>query len=134
MILIDTTVWIDFFTGHNQPQVIQLINLLENRDELCICGVILTEILQGIKNKKEQQLIEEHLNYIIFLEMTRSTFILAADIFRLLRSQGITVRKTIDCMIAAVAIENDIMLLHKDRDFNPIEKHCGLKVLQPRMV
>ncbi len=130
MILIDTTVWIDFFAGRNLPHVTQLVKILEKRDELCTCGIILTEILQGIKTKKEKQLVEDNLNHIVFLDMTRPTFILAADIFSHLRSRGITIRKTLDCMIAAIVIENNTALLHNDRDFDPIEKYYGLPVLQ----
>jgi predicted nucleic acid-binding protein len=62
--------------------------------------------------------------------MDRSTFERAADICRSLRKKGVTVRKPVDCMIASVAIEQDIPLLHNDRDFDPVEKHCGLEVLR----
>ena len=61
--------------------------------------------------------------------MTQATFIRAAEIFRLLRRKGITVRRSIDCMIAAVATEHEIPLLHNDRDFIPIAKHCGMKMI-----
>ena len=64
----------------------------------------------------------------IFLPMTYSVFSRAAEIYRALRRKGITIRNSVDCMIASVAIENGIMLLHNDRDFIPIEKHLSLKV------
>jgi len=63
--------------------------------------------------------------------MNRSTFVKAAELYRTLRRKGITIRKPIDCMIAAVAIEHNVPLLHKDRDFDSIETNCGLKVLRP---
>lgn len=126
MILVDTTVWIDFFSNRKLRHVDALIELIEQRDELCLCGVILTEILQGIKNPREYRIITNSLAPLIFLDMKQSTFVLAAEIFRILRKQGITIRKTIDCMIAAVAIENELILLHNDRDFNLIKKYCGL--------
>lgn len=59
--------------------------------------------------------------------MPYSVFLRAAEIYRSLRRKGITIRKSVDCMIASVAIENDIPLLHNDKDFEAIEKHCGLK-------
>jgi predicted nucleic acid-binding protein len=62
--------------------------------------------------------------------MDRRTFEMAADIYRILRKKGVTVRKPVDCMIASVAIEQSIPLLHNDRDFDPVEKHCGLEVLR----
>ncbi len=62
--------------------------------------------------------------------MHRGTFLAAADIYRSLRRKGITVRKSVDCMIAAVAIEFDLPLLHNDRDFDPIEAHCGLRAVK----
>jgi predicted nucleic acid-binding protein len=128
VILVDTTVWIDFFNGHDSKQVSRLVHLIEKRDEICICGVILTEILQGIKNSNEYKQVEDLLDSLLFIEMTKDTFILAADIFRSLRLRGITVRKTLNCMIAAIAIEHSATLLHNDRDFDPIEKFCGLHV------
>jgi predicted nucleic acid-binding protein len=64
--------------------------------------------------------------------MPYSVFWVAAEIYRTLRRKGITIRNSVDCMIASVAIENDIILLHNDRDFIPIEKHFGLKVLTPK--
>ena len=62
--------------------------------------------------------------------MSKETYIHAAEIYRFLRLRGITIRKTLDCMIAAVAIENNIPLLHHDRDFDPIEKYCRLQVVK----
>jgi len=124
--LIDTTVWIDFFANKPTHQTIYLEQLISDREDIYLCGIILTEILQGIKNSKEYHQIEKSLRPILFVDMTQSTFILAANIYRKLRTQGVTIRKTADCMIAAVAIENGLTLLHNDKDFNPIEKYCGL--------
>lgn len=129
MILVDTTVWIDFFADRNTPQVDLLISQINQNEDLCLCGVILSEILQGIRNIRQKRQIENMMDSLLFLEMTKSTFVLAADIYRELRSKGFTVRKTIDCMIAAVAIENNILLLHNDRDFDPIEKYFELRVI-----
>lgn len=127
MILVDTTVWVDFFSNRNKKQVEQLSQFIETGEEIYLCGIILTEILQGIRNPKEHKQIATLLQTLTFIEMSRDTFTLAADIYRSLRTRGITIRKTLDCMIAAVAISHQIPLLHNDRDYDPIVKYCGLK-------
>ena len=129
MVLIDTTVWIDFFAGRQLHHVAALERLIIQREDICICGIILTEVLQGIRQKSEFRKTKELFNTMIFLPMPYSVFLGAAEIYRTLRRKGITIRNSVDCMIASVAIENDIMLLHNDRDFIPIEKHFNLKVL-----
>ena len=131
MVLIDTTVWIDFFAARQLPHVTALERLIKGREDICICGIILTEVLQGIREKNEFRKTKELFNTMIFLPMPYSVFLGAAEIYRTLRRKGITIRNSIDCMIASVAIENDIILLHNDRDFIPIERHLGLKVLTP---
>ena len=129
MVLIDTTVWIDFFAGRQLPHVAALEDLIKNREDICICGIILTEVLQGIRQKSDFIKTKELFNAMVFLPMSYSVFLGAAEIYRTLRRKGITIRNSVDCMIASVAIENDIMLLHNDRDFAPIEKHHNLKIL-----
>ena len=130
MILVDTTVWIDFFKARNKPHVFALNSLLEQRKDLCLCGVVLTEILQGIKNEKEYRITETLLSNLIYFPMQKETFIFAANIFRKLRSKGVTIRNSINCMISAVAIENNTFLLHNDRDFDLIAKHSNLKLFK----
>ena len=134
MVLVDTTIWIDFFAALSLPHVLALEKLIKNREDICICGVILTEVLQGIRNDKEFHKTRDLFNTLIFLPMPYLVFVRSEEIFRSLRRRGITIRKPIDCMIASVAIENNIKLLHNDRDFLPIEKHCGLKVLSPKQI
>jgi predicted nucleic acid-binding protein len=131
MALVDTTVWIDFFSGQPLPHVAALETLIENRDDICMCGIILTEALQGIRKDVEFRKTRDLFNTLIFLPMPYTVFLRSAEIYRKLRKKGITVRKPMDCMIASVAIENEIPLLHNDKDFHPIEKHCGLKVYRP---
>ena len=130
MVLVDTTVWIDFFSGRTSPHVLALENLIQQRDDICICGVILTEVLQGIQNEHLFKKTKDLFNNLIFLPMPYQTFLLSAEIYRSLRKKGVTIRKSVDCMIASVSIENNIPLLHNDKDFIPIEKYCGLKVHQ----
>jgi predicted nucleic acid-binding protein len=127
MVLVDTTAWIDFFSARSYSHVKALENLVINREDICLCGIVLTEVLQGIRKDTEFERTRDLLTNLIFLPMYYSTFLRSAEIYRNLRRKGITIRKPIDCMIASVAIENEIPLLHNDKDFIPIEKHFGLK-------
>jgi predicted nucleic acid-binding protein len=130
MLLVDTTVWVDYFLGSTTLEAHYLTTAILERKNICLCGAVLTEILQGISNSKEYNRILSMLRPLIFIEMTQETFILSANIYRKLRMRGFTIRKTIDCMIAAVALENNIPLLHHDRDFDPIERYCQLEVIK----
>jgi predicted nucleic acid-binding protein len=127
IVLVDTSVWIDFFYGKPLPHVKVLELLIQNREDLATCGIILAETLQGIQNEKEYKKTKTLFQNLVYLPMSQSTYSQSAEIFRSLRKRGITIRKTVDCMIASVAIENSIPLLHHDRDFHPIQKYCGLK-------
>jgi predicted nucleic acid-binding protein len=129
MVLVDTTVWIDLFSGLTTPQVIVLESLILKREDICVCGVILTEVLQGIRDDEEHANTLAIFSNLLYLPMTRETFLLAAHIYRSLRARGITIRNSIDCMIAAVCIENKVVLLHNDRDFDLISKHFDLKIM-----
>ena len=129
MVLVDTTVWIDFFKASSLPHVEVLGNLISKREDICICGIILSEVLQGVRKDSEYKKTRELFENLIILPMHNSIFFRSAEIYRALRRKGITIRKPLDCMIASVAVENEIPLLHNDRDFNPIEKYFGLKTL-----
>ena len=129
MILVDTTVWIDFFAARSLSHVVALEALIKRRENICICGIILAEVLQGIRQDSEFRKTRDLFNSLILLPMPYTVFLRSAEIYRKLRKKGTTIRKPLDCMIASVAIENDIPLLHNDKDFQPIEKRCGLKVL-----
>ena len=126
MVLVDTTVWIDFFSAHPLPHVNALETLIVDKEDICICGVILTETLQGIRRNSEFSRTQDLFDNLIFLPMHYGIFLLAAEIYRNLRRRGITIRKPVDCMIAATAIDNGIPLLHNDKDFIPIEKNFRL--------
>ena len=130
MILVDTTVWVDFFTGNQSLHVELLEKTIDQNGDICICGVILAEILQGIRDQKQYLKTKTYLDCLLFLPMNYDTFIKSADIYRQLRKKGITIRKPIDCMIAAVSLEHQIPLLHNDRDFDAIETHLDLKVVK----
>jgi predicted nucleic acid-binding protein len=129
--LIDTTVWIDFFRGTDTAQVQELERMLNANEDVCVCGVVLTEVLQGIRDEKEYANALVSFDSFILLPMTRATFVRAAELYRTLRRRGLTVRNAVDCMIAAVALEHDVALLHNDRDFDAIASLGKLKIVEP---
>ena len=129
MILVDTTVWIDFFRGTETPQVSALEKFLADGEDICICGIVLTEVLQGVRDDAEYEKTRSQFGAFLFLPMHPGTYVSAAELYRTLRRKGVTIRKPLDCMIAAVAIEQDVPLLHHDRDFDLIQRHCRLKVV-----
>ncbi len=121
MILVDTSVWIDFLTGTRSSHRRLLHTLLEEEQDLCLTEIIVTEILQGIKRDAEYRKIGSFFKeFPIFSLDGLPSFLHAARIYRKCRKRGYTVRSTIDCMIAVVAVENRIALLAKDRDFQSI--------------
>ena len=129
MILIDTSVWIDFLLDRNTPHVRTVESLVEEREDICICGVVLTEVLQGIREEKEYEKTKSALSELIFLPMTQDTFYFAAEIYRTCRTQGITIRNSTDCMIAATCIQHGAKLIHNDKDFELIGSQFGLEIL-----
>jgi predicted nucleic acid-binding protein len=132
MVLVDTTVWIDFLGDNPTPQVAKLQELTEQDEDLCLCGVILAETLQGIRSDTEYRRTKDHLDSLIFFPMHQETFVRAAELYRALRKKGVTIRKPVDCMIASVAIEYNLSLLHNDRDFEHIAKHSKLNILKTK--
>jgi len=130
MILVDTSVWIDFLQGRDTAHRHTLHRLIEEEEEICLTGIVLTEILQGIKVDKEAREIKDDLlAFPVYSPSEIDTYIEAANIYRQCMKKGKTVRKTIDCLIAAIAIENGLTLFHNDRDFSSIEQCTDLKTL-----
>ena len=129
MILVDSSVWIDYFNGKITKQTNLLDSLLGS--ELIVIGdLILTEVLQGFQQDRDFKKAKELLDSLIFREMLgRELAIKSAENYRILRKKGVTVRKTIDVIIATFCITNNLPLLHIDRDFSPMEKHLKLKVI-----
>jgi len=130
MIIVDTSVWIDFFQDKTTPQTEMLQHNLNAGEDICICGVILTEVLQGIREDRDYAKVSSRFEAFLFLPMHRRTYESAAQLYRMLRHKGVTIRNAVDCMIASVAIEHDISLLHNDRDYDLIAAHCGLKTVK----
>jgi predicted nucleic acid-binding protein len=129
VILVDTSVWIDFFADRNLPHVDVLEQCILDNEDLALCGIILTEILQGIADDTTHRRVRRYLSPLIMLPMPETVFVRAADIYRKLRKKGITIRKSNDCIIAATALEHHCQLLHNDKDFSPVAEHFPLKII-----
>lgn len=119
MIVVDTTVWVDFFNDRNEPHVRTFIELIESDSDIRLTDVILTEILQGLRSDRDVRRLEKHLAPFEVLRLeTLDDFRRAASMHRTARRHGVTIRKTIDCLIAAVCVREAAAILHNDRDFD----------------
>ncbi|MDE1998531.1 MAG: PIN domain nuclease [Burkholderiales bacterium] len=127
MILVDSCVWIDFFRGTTTPQTERLDALLGSQP-LMVGDLILTEVLQGFANEREFNQAKKLLQALDLVDLCgQETAIQAARNFRVLRAKGVTIRKSIDTIIATKCIESDFALLFSDRDFEPFVEHLGLR-------
>lgn len=127
MILVDSSVWIDYFRGAATAQTEKLDSLL-GREPLAIGDLILAEVLQGFVSDREFNQARKLLDSLEVVELGgKDIAIQAAKNFRALRALGFTVRKTIDTIIATRCIEGGYTLLHSDRDFEPFVQHLGLR-------
>jgi len=127
LILVDSSVWIGYFNGAITPKTEKLDSLL-GRELLAIGDLILTEVLRGFHKKQDFETARDLLTSLTVVTMGGEDIAIQAAInFRTLRGIGVTVRKTIDSMIATSCIENAYQLLHDDKDFAPFVKHLGLR-------
>lgn len=126
MIFVDSSVWIDYFNGTKTPEAEKLDSILCS-SPICIGDIVLTEVLQGFKNDKDYETAKELLTSLNIVNILDTTIaLISANNFRTLRKKGITVRKTIDVIIATYCIENSLPLLYSDKDFIPFQKHLKL--------
>jgi predicted nucleic acid-binding protein len=131
MIVVDTSVWVDYFNGVENPQTDFLHAILDSTPIL-IGDLILAEVLQGFRYDPDFEKVRRTLGKFMQESMVNPTLaVQSARNFRFLRQKGITVRKTIDSLIATYCIENDHQLLHNDNDFDGYELHLGLQVIHP---
>lgn len=122
--LVDTSVWIDYFNGYQSPQAHRLTRAIADAEPIYIPGLVLTEILLGLRTEAEAAKIAYLLEAFSFVkEPTRHDYVLAANLYRVCRTQGYTIRSTIDCLIAQLCLRDNLPLLCKDRDFQAIS-HC----------
>lgn len=131
MILVDTSVLIDFFRGNQSVPGQKFEDVLLKHIPFGVTSLIIQEVLQGAKSTNEFNKLKLYLeNQIIYTPAHKTdTFINAAKIYHNLRKMGLTVRSTIDCLIAQISIEHDLYLLHNDKDFLTIAKSAPLKFL-----
>ena len=127
MILVDSSVWIDYFRGTATPQVEKLDSLLGS-EPIATGDLILTEVLQGFFSDRDFNQARKLMTSLVIVDLVgQEIAIQAARNFRALRSLGVTVRKTIDTLIATRCIESGLPLLYSDRDFDPFVEHLGLR-------
>ncbi len=128
MILVDTSVWIDYFNGIENKQTDSLDHILSEQTVL-IGDIILAELLQGFDSDKEFRLAKQALDPLDCIHLGgKSLAIKAAINFRFLRLKGVTIRKTVDMLIGSWCIEHDVELLHNDKDFDQIATQLPLQV------
>lgn len=128
MILVDTGVWIDFFAGDENPQVEELTRLITDGAEILIMGMILQELVQGCTDDRQAQKLIRRFAPFTELVPDRMTHLLAGKLYRDCRARGFTIRSSVDCLIAACAVENDCELLQNDRDYKHIAAVSKLRL------
>jgi len=128
VILIDSSVWIDYFNGQATPQT-QALERLLGVQPLLVGDIILVEVLQGFRSEADFDQALQALQRFEYVNLlTQALAVQSARNYRVLRQKGLTVRKTVDCIIATWCIAVGCQLLHSDSDFTPFEEHLGLLV------
>ena len=128
MILVDSSVWIDYFRATDTPQV-ALLDSMFGRTPLAVGDLIAAEVLQGVRDEREFKWVKRTFESFTHVDLCDYELaIKASENYRSLRAKGITIRKTIDTLIATRCIEDGLTLLHADRDFLPFAEHLGLRV------
>jgi len=131
VLIVDSTVWVDYFNGIGNPQTDYLHQIVD-KTPILIGDLILAEVLQGFRDDADFEKARRTFGKYMQVEMVNPELALqSARNYRLLRRKGITVRKTIDSLIATYCIENEHDLVHNDNDFDGYEKHLGLSVIHP---
>lgn len=127
MYLVDTSVWIDFLKGRDVPHVRFLNDLLTNPLAFGISDAIYLEILQGARNQASLDKLRRYFSQQRFyrFEDPEHSHVSTAELYLRCRNQGITIRSTLDCLVAQCAIEHELVLLHNDRDYLNMASVCG---------
>jgi predicted nucleic acid-binding protein len=129
VIVVDTTVWIDFFNGRDQPHVDRLAAMIDADAGIALTDVTLTEVLQGIRHESQVRLVDERLCAFDVLRLeSLDDFRRAAQLYRAARRHGVTIRRTIDCLIASVCIREQLPIMHNDADFDRLAEHSELTI------
>jgi predicted nucleic acid-binding protein len=131
MLMVDSTVWVDYFNGIGDP-LTDYLDQIVDKTPILLGDLILAEVLQGFRDDTDFEEARRTFGKYMQVEMVNPELALqSARNYRLLRRRGITVRKTIDSLIATYCIENEHDLLHNDSDFDGYEKYLGLKAIHP---
>jgi predicted nucleic acid-binding protein len=128
VIVVDTSVWIDFLAGRRTRQALRCVELIEGGEPVALTDVIFTELLQGLQSEDEAERVERHLRAFPVLRLEGlDDFALAAGLYRTARRAGVTIRKTLDCLIAAPCVRTGAPLLHADADFDRLASCTPLR-------
>lgn len=120
-VLVDTSVWADFFNDHPSPEQRALADLITSVHEICTCGVVVAEVFQGLRKDEGRARLADLFRDLTFLEPADiDLYFRAAGLYRALRKRGKTIRSTIDCLIAVLAEEHRCSVLARDRDMKMI--------------
>jgi predicted nucleic acid-binding protein len=129
VIVVDTSVWIDVFNDVDSPKSLRCIELLQDGAPIALTDVIFTEILQGFRHEREAGRVENHLRAFPVLRLENlDDFALAAALYRKARRAGFTIRRTLDCLIAAPCVRDGTPLLHADEDFDRLASCTELEI------
>ena len=128
MILVDTSAWVEYLRGAGSPTSIRVRGYRDLTDELGITDVVVMELLASADSPGAEQRVEAIADGLPLLPVESVDYVEAAALYRRCRLRGETVRKLDDCLIAAVAIRNDVPVLHNDRDFDVLARHTALRV------
>jgi predicted nucleic acid-binding protein len=129
LIVVDSSVWIDYYNGRTTPQTLKLKSLL-GEAELLVGDIILCEVLRGARSDAHARAIGKELAEFDCVSMLDPQLaVVAAANYRKLSGRGVTVRKTVDLVIGTCCLERKYELLHADRDFDAMETHLGLRVV-----
>ena len=129
MIVVDTSVWIDVLNDVDSEKASRCIELLQDGAPLALTDIVFAEILQGFRHEREARQVEKHLLAFPVMRLEDlDDFSLAAELYRKARRAGVTIRKTLDCLIAAPCVRDGVPILHADEDFDRLASCTDLKV------
>jgi len=129
VIVVDTSVWIEVLNEQRSPQAERCVELIEAGEPIALTDIVVTEILQGFRSEREARLVERYLRAFPILRLDGlDDFVLAAELYRRARRAGVTIRKTLDCLIAAPCVRTGAPLLHADADFDRLAKCTPLRL------
>lgn len=129
MIVVDTSVWIDVLNDVESPQARNCVELIEAGEPVALTDIVFAEVLQGFRSEREARTVESHFRALPILRLEDlEDFALAAELYRSARRAGVTIRKTLDCLIAAPCVRTGAPLLHADSDFDRLATCTALRL------